>query len=412
MPPLARRTLIQAIAGGAVLTVAGCTQERPSPTADSSRTPSASPASAEEMELPADVEGVPFGPDGTHWPKHTPRPDRSLPSVQVACDWDSIRTAIAAVTPGQAANGLQLLVAPGTLPDLAGRDVLTHAGRVDWKRNVLVLPRDGWGTVTMTGQTRLTAVHGVTFARFNAEFVGLHDCSRTAWVHSKLGQGLRIYAEAGDVTHCDVYEAVVLEAKVAEQDPFAYVAGAGRTLHNSTWEGCYGAPIYRPSGSRAHLDTLQMFGGGFYRGLVLRDTVLFGAHNSALQLGGLNDGDPREGTPFMSLDHCLLVSQTAANVTRYPAPDGAELPPRDQVINGAGEPGQLYATRSVVIGTMYTTQWAEVTRSYTSAERAVQGNKAAKGGWGFDQDLVNPSNKLLDKMTHTPDDGYLAAIWS
>ncbi len=412
MAQVARRPLLRWIAAGSALALTGCTPEprRPSATGSGTATPT-QPMTA-TPELPAEVEGVPFGPDGSHWPKHTPRPAQDLPSVEVECRWDGIRAAISAVTPEQAAQGLQILVAPGTLDDLGGRDVLTHVGRTDWARNVLVLPRDGWGTVTMTGQTRFTSVHGVTFARFDAEFVGLHDCSRTAWAHSKLGQGLRIYAEQGNVSHCDVYEAVVPEAKVAEQDPFAYVAGHGVTLRDCTWEGCYGAPIFRPESSRAHLDTLQMFGGGYYRGLVLKDTVLFGAHNSALQLGGLNRHDPHEGTPFVTLDHSLLVSQTVANATRYPAPPGAELPPRDQVINGAGEPGQLYAKRSVVIGTIYTTQWAEVTSSFTSAERVVQSNRAAKGGWTFDEDLVAPSSRFLDKMSHTPDDDFLATIWS
>jgi hypothetical protein len=263
----------------------------------------------------------------------------------------------------------------------------------------------------MTGETRLRAVQGVTFARFTADFVGLADCSGTAWAQSKLNQGLRIYAEEGDVRDCSVYEAVVPAMKVEEQDPFAYVAGAGTTLTDSTWEGCYSAPIYRPRGSKAHLDTLQMFGEGFYRGLTLRDSVFFGAHNSALQLGQVNDNDPGRGTPFVTLDHSLLICQTVANATRYPAPDGAELPPRDQVINGAGEPGELNATRSVVIGTLYTTQWGQVSRSYTSTERAVGLNKARNGGWQYDADLDKPSKGFIDLLSHSCDDDYLASIW-
>jgi hypothetical protein len=412
MPGVDRRSLLGWAAIGPLIPLVGCAPSRGAN--GSSPTPTSTPpttSTTPRQELPEDVDGKPFGPDGTHWPNHTPKPGRARTTVEVDCRWDRIAEALAQVQPTESAAGLELVVKPGVLEGQTGRDVLAHLGSTEWSRNVLVTPRDGWGSVTMTGDTRLRAVHGVTFARFTADAVGLADCSRTALAQSKLNQGLRIYAEAGDVRDCSVYEAVVPAMKVEEKDPFAYAAAAGATLADSIWEGCYGAPVYRPMGSKAHLDTFQMFGAGFYRGLTLRDTVLFGAHNSALQLGGVHHQDPGRGTPFVTLDHSLLIAQTAADTSRYPAPEGAELPPRDQVINGAGEPGELHATRSVVIGTLYTTQWGKVSRSYTSNERVVEGNRARRGGWRYDPELNGPSAQFIDRLSPKCDDKYLASIW-
>lgn len=407
--PVSRRTLMRWSALVPLASLAGCTAGTGTSTSD---VPSpAWPSAGTQATLPEGIGDRPLGPDGTHWPDDTPRPSSELPTIEVDCRWDGIAAALARVDAAQAAAGLQIVVKPGTLSDNRGRVLLEDVGSTDWERKVLVTPRDGWGSVTMVGQTRLRAVHGVTFARFNADFVGLIDCSQTNWAQSRLSQGLGVYSERSDTAQCNIYEAVMPSMKVDVQDPFAYVAAEGTSLSDSTWSGCYSAPIYRPLGSDSHLDTFQMYGKGFYRGLTLKDTVLFGSHNSGLQLGGTHANDPNLATPFATIDSCLLVSQLVANRTRYPAPVGAEQPPRDQVINGSGEPEQLFASNSVVLGTMYNTQWGAVSNSYTSSSRAPEVNESREGSWIYSAHLDGFPNELIDALSMNPSDEFLAAIW-
>ncbi len=352
-----------------------------------------------------------LGPNGRHWPARTLRPGAAAHTVQVACTWEAIAKALQDVTPRQAAAGFEIQVAAGTLPQSDQRDTLSELGHLDWKRNVLVVPRDGWGSVTMSGEARLRRLHRVTFARFNGDFVALTDCSGSNWAQSKLAHGLRIYAQELDVRDCNVYEAVVERADIGDQDPFVYAANGSGSLGECLWEGCYSAPVYRRLGSRAHLDTFQMFGRAPYRGLTLRDTVLFGSHNAALQLGGTVPGDPGLGTPFLTLENTLLTSQRVAAATRYPMPAGAEAPTLDQAINGAGEPHQLHASDSLVAGTMYTTKWGEVENSYVSSERSTQTNTAQSGSWTFRADLADMTADDLDQLAPRPSDSYLAQVW-
>ena len=97
-------------------------------------------------------------------------------------------------------------------------------------------------------------------------------------------------------------------------------------ITDSVWEGCYCAPVFRPAGATDHIDTLQMYGNGAYRGLTIRDSTFFGALNSALQLGGPKPQDPDLGTPFLTLDHSILTAQIIAIRARYPLPAGAYAP--------------------------------------------------------------------------------------
>ena len=109
------------------------------------------------------------------------------------------------------------------------------------------------------------------------------------------------------------------DAKVDISDPFGFAAGNNSMITDSVWEGCYCAPVFRPAGATDHIDTLQMYGNGAYRGLTIRDSTFFGALNSALQLGGPKPDDPELGTPFLTLDHSIFTAQVIAMRVRYPA---------------------------------------------------------------------------------------------
>ena len=358
-----------------------------------------------------------YGPDGSHWPADTPRPEATFGTViDVACDWDAIGEAIASVSDAEIDGGVHVRIAPGTLPGFGGGagslSVLKKVGRGTASKNILVSPLDGWGTVTVTDSARLLAVKGVTFARINGRYLLLSDCSRTTWAQSKVSHGFRMVASNGVVRQCNAYEVVMADAKADINDAFGYAAGSGSMIADSVWEGCYCAPVFRPTGATDHLDSLQMYGNGAYRGLTVRDSTIFGSLNSALQLGGPKSQDSELGTPFLTVDHSILTSQAFAMRVRYPAPAGVSLPRFGQAINGSGESGQLYARDSYVFGSMYTTKWGEVEDSFTSYEKAPTNNTSLVGAWQYDPGMATMGAEWFDARTPVPTDDYLRGIWS
>ncbi|MFD4422578.1 hypothetical protein ACFWN7_13900 [Agromyces sp. NPDC058484] len=386
----------------------------PTPSPDPTETPTAIPT-----EAPADAGGSlgSYGPDGRHWPANTPKLGSTFGTViDVACTWASIGKAIASVTDAEIEAGVHIRVAPGTLPGFGAssgsRGVLKNLGRGTASTNILVSPKDGWGTVSIADSSRFVGVKGVTFARINARFMLLSDCSRTNWVQSKVSYGFRMTASNGVVRECNAYEVVMADAKIDIADPFGYAAGKNSMIADSVWEGCYCAPVFRPDGASDHIDSLQMYGNGAYRGLTIRDSTIFGGLNSAIQLGGPKSRDPELGTPFFTVEHSILTAQVVAASVRYPAPSGAYVPTMGQAINGSGESGQLFARDSFVFGSMYTTKWGEVANSFCSYDKAPANNPSLVGGWQYDAGLSDADAAWFDAQTPIPTDDYLRRIWA
>ncbi|MBB6391205.1 hypothetical protein [Microbacterium thalassium] len=356
-----------------------------------------------------------FGPNGTHWPAHTPWIGLVAPNVlEVDCTWPAIAAAIRSVSDEQAAEGVHIRVRPGTLPgDGAGSSadgMIDTAGSVSWAQNVLVSPRDGRGTVTITDSARLRSVHGVTFARIDGRAMLLTNCSRSAWAQSTFARAFGMTSSYTTVTeNCGAYEVVVRDPRVGGGDISWYAAGDGCVLDSCVWEGCYSAPVFRASGNKSHDDTLQMYGSGWYRGLTVRDSTLFGSLNSALQIGGVSPSDPRSGEPFVTLDHSILTSQRTAITVRFGLPEGAYDPKRTQAINGTGDPGNMYARDSHVFGSISeSNDWQGENSTVSEASSASD----APGGWEFDGTLAGWTSETFDAVTPEPTDAYLAQIWS
>ena len=76
---------------------------------------------------------------------------------------------------------MHIRVAPGTLPGFGASSgspaALKGFGRGTATKNILVSPKNGWGSVTIGDYVRLTGVKGVTFARINGRSMLLTDCS-------------------------------------------------------------------------------------------------------------------------------------------------------------------------------------------------------------------------------------------
>lgn len=357
-----------------------------------------------------------FGPNGTHWPAHTPWIHDAVATIEVACSWDAIRSALLAVTASQAAAGVHIKVQPGTLPGLGAssgsKAVLQGLGSATWSRNVLVSPRDGWGTVSISGPARLREVYGVTFARINGVDVLLTNCTRSAWAQSTMSDGLSMASSYATTTReCGAYEIVMSNVKSDISDPLGYAAGAGCLLTDSVWEGCYSAPVFRPTGATDHVDTLQMYGTGWYRGLTVRDTTFFGSLNCALQIGGMRTDDPQKGTPFLIVDHSIVTSQATAIRARYPKPADADTPSLDQAVNGIGEDFQLYAKDSYFFGSLYRSKWGGVANTKVSNANVSTRNPVKSGAWTYDSAMSSWGAAQFDSLVPVPTNAYLRSIW-
>jgi hypothetical protein len=369
-----------------------------------------------------------YGPNGTHWPEKTPWVNDDVPTViEVESSWSEVKKAIQGLTDDQVNHDVKILVPPGPLVGQGGAEssfpVLDTVGRTTWDRNVLVMPRDGFGSVQITGlAARFRKVHGVTFAMFDGMGITRSGCTNNTLAWCRLNSH-RTTGLNGQVTkHSDLYEVVIPGARVADIDPAGFASGypgATGSANENAWlrdcemVGSYCAPNWVPVGGIGHNDSLQFYGAGVYGGFELRDTALFGSNNCALQIGGWSAGFDAlwpDMDYFLKLNHCLLVGPQSNNALRYNYPDGIKLPTLNQAINGAGRPGYLMSEGgTVIVGSIYPTEWARVTdtRVHTPSPRV----KVREGGFTVDTSLQLLTREQMDQLSPIPTQEYLTQIW-
>ncbi|WP_438479250.1 hypothetical protein [Oleiharenicola lentus] len=367
----------------------------------------------------APVEVASFGPNGTHWPSRIPTPflyDTSVTNiVDVACTWSAISSAISAVTSTQAAAGVLIRVAPGTLTGngagAGNAAVLQNLGSTSWSKRVTVAPRDGYGTVTISGGAKILKVHGVCFAGFN--FTGglkLQGSTRSAIAWTKIGTWLAGYGESTvDMQDVEFTEVVLADARVADADTADFYSGGGN-ISNWTFKGCYFAPIYRTTGS-AHSDTIQFAGsgGGTYSNMTFLDCAVFASSNVAIQTGSMAG---------MVVENCYIAAG-APSLSRYPFPSGYTAPNSADVtkaFNGGGESTGYIAIDSIFIGRMAYADipagqkvWSSATNTLTSETYSVSGLQPTTGSWTVQTSLT--STVPADFNVPVPTDTYLNSIW-
>jgi hypothetical protein len=353
-----------------------------------------------------------FGPNGTHWPSQTPTPfmyDTSVPNIIfVDCTWSAISTALAAVTPTQAAQGVLILVAPGALPGngsgSASTPVLQNLGSTAWTKRVTVAPRDGYGTVTIGVSNSLGArihnVSNVCFAGFIAHALRPSACNNTAIAWTKVITWLGVSASTNMAsTNMELVEVVLPTFQLNDTDSSQCATSTNGTISGFRFTACYIAPAYRTTGA-AHTDTLQFFGSSAYSNMFFKDTVIFASSNCAIQTGDLLN---------LELRHCYIAADDPA-LYRYPFP-GGYTPPNSldvtKTFNGGGTGFKAYD--SIFIGRMpySTSPWTLV--SNTRVTEAVSLAPGGTGAWTVDATLINSIPE--DFNVPMPTDAYLNSIW-
>ena len=353
---------------------------------------------------PAPVRVASYGANGTHWPSLIPTPflyDDTVPNIiNVACTWRAISNAIISVTPAQAAAGLLIRVAPGTLAGngagAGNAAVLKNIGSSSWSQRITVCPRDGYGTIVFSGGVRLINVRGVCFAGLTGDSIKLEGCDGSALAWTKVASWLAGYGLAGQATaNVEYCEVVIPDSAVNDGDASDFYAVSTGPLTNWVFEACYIAPrFFNPATApKPHTDTLQ-FAGSCSR-MAMRDLAIFASNNCALQTGGIAN---------LILIHSYIVAGDVAR-SRYPFLPGGSTESGIAAFNGGGT--DFSATDSVFIGGAGSTTWAYVSNTRTSYAYAAS-QQPANGSWTVDTTLsaTNPP------MPPYPTDTYLDSIWN
>lgn len=292
-----------------------------------------------------------YGPDGSHWPPETPYPSQAALVIDVDADdgvkgrgFENIRYAInggsvrsggvattrTALTAAQVAAGVVIRVAPGRLQGSgagsSSRSVFSQntgntppvIGNRTWTRNVLIVPRDGYGSVTLFDGCRFARMERITFLGFDGGpdvvsgtqvgprggSVVLTECYRSwfAWsrVHNLNINNWSAYSGAVEcimgardieVGQGGATRTNDVAASRSAGPPDPELAALNVNFKDISYVGCHFGPSYKledPT-NKYHVDTFQFSssstpagGTGNLDGLYFTDTVLFGSTNQTV----------------------------------------------------------------------------------------------------------------------------------
>lgn len=362
----------------------------------------------------APPERIPsFGPNGTHWPILVPTPflyDEAALNIEVEPSWQDIEDTLKGLTDAQANAGVRILVKPGVLvgQGSSGPSVINTAGKIEWKKRVTICPRDGYGSVVLTGGERFRRAHNICIAGFistgGSEFEGCVS-SAVAWFRSPY---IKAISQLNDVSKMEFVEVVVPDAAVTNGD-VSQVGAQRFRVSDFRWDGCYFAPHYFVDDTepRPHTDTLQ-----FYRSnaswedwnMTIQDTAIYGSNNASLQTGGV-DG--------LRLINSYIVTSTVS-LERYPVPPGGETEELNSAINGAGT--NWSAEDTIIFGglALNNPSGRFSAQPFTSVQNSTVSRGPAgitlpqSGSW----DVESDASYYIDRAPPYPTDDLLARIWS
>lgn len=300
-------------------------------------------------------ETAAFGPTGTHWPARTPRVDDAFDAVvEVAPTWAAIDAAIRQLHASHPDGKAKILVQPGQLPRGAGarssaNGVLQGIGGTGREWRILVVPRDGWGTVTGSGSVfayesegyAFRGVNGVALVGFDftQQGVVVRSCDDFALAWSTFGV-LNVTANERQTSGVELIECVLPDQLDLDGDRMAFRVANGHSIQGIEMRGCYVAPSYRAASSSVHTDTLQTSatGGGFIRNLSFVDTVFFHSSSQTLQF------EYAENVTFAG----TAVIGGLRGAGRYPFGGDRFVPTAENTLWG-GRAGQPHASNNVVL---------------------------------------------------------------
>jgi hypothetical protein len=391
---------------------AGTPTPTPTPTAgEPTPTPTVVPtpqAEAANAGAPASLVANPvgrFGPTGRHWPAQTPRPtDTFDQTVTVPANWDAIAAAIRNAPAGKVA----ILVQPGTLPAGHGANssdpgVLADLGSASRQTRILVMPRDGFGTVKGSGTIAQGDASGYAFVNVNGvslvgfdfgeQTVTFRNSQNSAFAWSTFGL-LNVVASKGSVDRFQLVEVVAADIDDFDGDRAAFRTGSGFSISNVDIIGSYFAPVYKRAGSDAHSDTLQFSGSGPISGVNVVDSVFFHSSSQIFMCEQLS---------HLKLSNSLLLGDQGA--ARYVISGDRHQIQYTNALWG-GSTGSV-AENSIIIGSVNSAhQFDSVTNTRVSQPTSA---RVTSGTFTVDRSPVTKA--WLDGVSPYPNRGFLAGIW-
>lgn len=374
-------------------------------------------------ELPVSVAS--YGPNGTHWPNLIETPflySSTQNDIEVEPTWFAISNAIGKITDQQVAQGVRILIKPGTLvgfgAGLEALSVLKNLGKSTWTKRILVAPRDGYGTVIISGGFKFLNIKKIAFAGLygTAGFYCI-DCDQSALAWTRLNGYSAIHAQqsGSSTAKFELSEVAWLSPKVTSSDVLQLISNSGH-LKGFQFQGLWMPPNYYEKdflkkyptkNDVPHMDTLQIYrvNGGTYKGinLTIKDSVIFASNNAALQTGG---------TDGIILDHTLLIGGELSKNRYSPIPIGGEDSSIFPAMNGQGSNWEvknsyIYAGIEITNDGRFSAQpFSKVSNSRISTSLTAI-RTPQSGNWILDQNINNYSNQLRPNIT----DAYLSEIW-
>jgi hypothetical protein len=335
-----------------------------------------------------------YGPNGTHYPADLVWPgDVAALEVEVDCSWPAISNAVRALTPAQRAAGAVVRVRPGTLVGAgAGSSkpaVLSNLGDLNGRGQVLVCPRDGYGTVRVDRQgIRIDNCHGLAIFGIDGPDVEAYvtNCSRLT-IGWGIWSGMSITRAGRDIS---LYE-VVLGFRRSEVDTFAVRPTAGVPMTNVRRYGCVFGPSVKPAGSSAHCDTIQLerTGSGEFGPFISVDCVDFGSSNAVVMA--------HDRLSLLQYEHSLILGGSLP-WTIYP------LKPGDY----AGDPNafsgncrDVRLTGSTVNGAVGRTSFTRVLDSTIGYAVVASQQPSVEGTWRVDRAVASWSGNDIRAIAGT-----------
>ncbi|MCC2034044.1 hypothetical protein [Microbacterium allomyrinae] len=365
-----------------------------------------------------------FGPDGSHWPARTPRPDDTFGSVvEVDASWPAIAQAIASAVSAHPAGKVKIAVRPGAFAVGRGAQssdagVLANVGATGRPWRVLVVPRDGWGTVTASGSLDTADSQGYAFVGiagialmgfdFTRQAVLLRNSTDVAIGWSTFGQ-LNITANATiDVSDIELVECVLPDQVNSETDRMAFRIANDFSISGVRMRGCYVAPAYKAGGSSSHCDTLQTSrssGSGTHRDLSFEDTVFFQSSSQVLMF---------ENTSSVTLSHVAVLGGLRGT-DRYPLAAGRHVMTAENALHArTDDPVEgVVAIRSTLLGSITAWRFASVDDTTVSKSTSAP---VASGAFTVDDDYADRTAPLGEDWyaanCPVPSPARLRVIWA
>jgi len=346
-----------------------------------------------------------YGPNGTHYPEAAPwLGAEAATEIEVAADWTAIADSIRSLSPAQVAAGVVVRVRPGTLPGAgAGSSspaVLSQVGDVSWPRNVVICPRDGFGTVVVAS----TGIRMDMCARLS--FFGLVSSGSFAMTYcANMDIGWSRF-DSANITRggarLSFYELVLGFRHDAEDTLGVRPTGATPMTDISRY-GCVFGPSVKGRSSAAHCDTIQLegTGTGTLGPFTSVDCVDYGSSNAAFLL--------HDQLTRAEFRHCMVLADELPWQV-FPLRSGDYLGRPNAFAGGCQD---VRAFDSVIVGPIGRMGFTHVHNTTLSYRPQPLQEPRVSGGWIVDTSTaawtksdIMSQHELLDYSAQS-----LATLW-